>query len=115
MHKARPLVRPRRVRGTSTARPQCVRPLDRRTPGRREGRRSLPPSPPESDQTASASHPNKGTHLGTHPGTQFAHPACGHNDALVVFTVDGQGELCGRCWRRWAERVNDFETQTSIN
>ena len=32
---------------------------------------------------------------------QHQGPSCGHNDALVVFTVEGQGELCSRCWRRW--------------
>ena len=28
-------------------------------------------------------------------------PACGHDGALVLLTVKGQGRLCGGCWVRW--------------
>lgn len=28
-------------------------------------------------------------------------PACGHDEAVVLLEVEGQGTLCSRCWRRW--------------
>lgn len=35
-----------------------------------------------------------------HP-PDFNRAACGHDDALVLFNIEGEGLICGKCWRRW--------------
>ena len=39
-------------------------------------------------------------------------PACGHGEALVLLTVEGQGQLCGDCWRRWVRGDTAWPAQS---
>lgn len=42
--------------------------------------------------------------LAGHPAVKCP-PAFGHDDALVLQAVEGQGRLCGPCWRLWMRRA----------
>ena len=42
----------------------------------------------------------------------FSRPACGHDGALVLLTVEGLGLLCGDCWCLWVRGRLDWPALT---